>query len=260
MRIRTIKPTFWTNDELAELKPLTRLLFIGLWCLADVRGRLEDRPKRIKAAVLPYDDFDVDAALDELAKSGFVVRYSKDSIPVVQVSGFEKHQRITGKEAETESDFPAHTDAGVEIRAGKQRGSKGETPGTTEGKEGKEGKGGSGQTPSGSGDSQKTTRKRNDTLDALVALCGGDPMQTTPAAWSQASKALSDIRQVCPAVTPEILRQKSEAYRKAHPEWELTVSALAKHWGTLGVIETQPEWMLDAMRSAKAPAVVEVDE
>ena len=106
MRIRTIKPEFFKHDRLAELKPLTRLLFISLWCLADRRGRLEDRPKRIKVECLPYDDCDIDALLWELHNAGFIVRYEAESIPVIEIESFEKHQRITGKEAESESDLP----------------------------------------------------------------------------------------------------------------------------------------------------------
>jgi len=34
---------------------LARLLYPGLWMLADREGRLEDRPLRIKAEILPYD-------------------------------------------------------------------------------------------------------------------------------------------------------------------------------------------------------------
>ena len=30
-RIRSIKPSFWTNEVLAELSPWHRLCFIGLW-------------------------------------------------------------------------------------------------------------------------------------------------------------------------------------------------------------------------------------
>lgn len=132
MRIRTIKPSFWTNDEIAELEPLTRLLFIGLWALADVRGRLEDRPKRIKAAVLPYDDHDIDAALDTLEKAGFLIRYDTGDVSVIQVLNFEKHQRISGKEAETESDFPAFDPSIHDVKPGKQRGSSGEAPGISQ--------------------------------------------------------------------------------------------------------------------------------
>ena len=67
-RSRNIKPGFFLNDELAECDPLARLLFAGLWCIADREGRLEDRPKRIKAEVLPYDDCDVDELLNQLAE------------------------------------------------------------------------------------------------------------------------------------------------------------------------------------------------
>ena len=33
-RARNIKPGFFDNEILGELPALTRLLFIGLWCLA----------------------------------------------------------------------------------------------------------------------------------------------------------------------------------------------------------------------------------
>jgi hypothetical protein len=46
-RSRNIKPGFFTNDELAECHPLGRLLFAGLWTIADKRG-LDDRPKKLK--------------------------------------------------------------------------------------------------------------------------------------------------------------------------------------------------------------------
>ena len=49
------------NEELADLDPIARLLFIYLWMLADREGRLEDRPKRIAGRALPYDrEADVD--------------------------------------------------------------------------------------------------------------------------------------------------------------------------------------------------------
>ena len=117
MRIRTIKPDFFKHDKISDLKPLTRLLFISLWCLADRRGRLEDRPKRIKVECLPYDDCDVDALLWELHNAGFIDRYEVDGVKVIGISSFEKHQRISGKEAESESEFP-----------GKQQGSNREAP------------------------------------------------------------------------------------------------------------------------------------
>jgi len=63
-RARNIKPGFFMDDVLAEIEPLGRILFAGLWCIADREGRLEDRPKRIKAEVLPYDECDMDNLLE----------------------------------------------------------------------------------------------------------------------------------------------------------------------------------------------------
>jgi len=91
-RARNIKPGFFKNEVLAECSPLGRILFAGLWCEADRSGRLEDRPKRIKIACLPYDDCDVDYLLNELAKRGFILRYVVDSTPYIQVLEFSKHQ------------------------------------------------------------------------------------------------------------------------------------------------------------------------
>jgi hypothetical protein len=59
-RSRNIKPGFFTNDELAECNIHARLLFAGLWTIADKEGRLMIVPKN-KAMVLPFDDVDCDA-------------------------------------------------------------------------------------------------------------------------------------------------------------------------------------------------------
>lgn len=104
-RMRTIKPGFFTNDALAELDPFARLLFIGLWTLADREGRLEDRPKRIKAELFPYDDVDADALLTDLAGAGFILRYEvAASGRFIQILNFARHQRPHSREAASE--FP----------------------------------------------------------------------------------------------------------------------------------------------------------
>lgn len=93
MRTRYLKPGFWKNEILAECSPLARLLFAGLWNLADRDGRLEERVKRIKADILPYDKCDVDRLLGELADGGFIIRYQVSDIKVIQIVNFIKHQR-----------------------------------------------------------------------------------------------------------------------------------------------------------------------
>jgi hypothetical protein len=91
-RARNIKPGFFMDDVLAEIEPLGRILFAGLWCIADREGRLEDRPKRIKAEVLPYDECDADDLLEQLNSKGFIIRYEVDGQRYIQVTKFTKHQ------------------------------------------------------------------------------------------------------------------------------------------------------------------------
>lgn len=91
-RSRNIKPGFFSNEDLVDLDFATRLLFAGLWTLADKSGRLEDRPKKIKMGVFPADDVDVDAMLTALAARKFIVRYSVNGVTYIQVANWTKHQ------------------------------------------------------------------------------------------------------------------------------------------------------------------------
>lgn len=101
-RARNIKPAFFANEELAELPFEARLLFIGLWTLADREGRLEDRPKRIKMAVFPADNIDVEPSLDGLHRGGLIERYTIDGVSVIQIPKFVQHQRPHGAEKDSE--------------------------------------------------------------------------------------------------------------------------------------------------------------
>jgi hypothetical protein len=104
-RIRSLKPGFFTNEHLAELPFAVRLLFAGLWTLADREGRLEDRPRRIKAALFPYDDVNVNDMLQALAEKGFVIRYTADGADFLSIPTFLQHQRP--KTDEYPSSIPA---------------------------------------------------------------------------------------------------------------------------------------------------------
>lgn len=105
-RARNIKPGFFRNADLIELPPLTRILFAGLWTLADRAGKLFDRPKQIKMDVLPGDDYDVDSALNDLQKAGFIVRYVIEGKRYLRIENFGKHQNPHCKEPESEIPDP----------------------------------------------------------------------------------------------------------------------------------------------------------
>jgi len=112
-RSRNVKPGLFINDELAEKHPLTRWLFVGLWTIADREGRIEDRVKKIKASCLPFDDHDVDAALNDLASGDdpFIVRYEVDGKKYIQVVNWHRHQSPHVREPE--SSIPCITDKPV---------------------------------------------------------------------------------------------------------------------------------------------------
>lgn len=118
-RSRNIKPGFFENEDLAELPFHTRLLFIGLWTLADRNGRLEDRPKRIMMQLFPLDSFDVDESLEQLVEAGFIVRYGQCERRIktahqrqyIQVINFEKHQ--SPHKTEKDGTIPSPSDIGA---------------------------------------------------------------------------------------------------------------------------------------------------
>jgi hypothetical protein len=99
MRSRNIKPGFLENEYLAECEPLARLLFTGLWMMADREGRLEDRPLRIKRTCLGYDNCDIEDLLGQLARTPngqneppFIIRYQINGTGYIQIVNFRKHQ------------------------------------------------------------------------------------------------------------------------------------------------------------------------
>lgn len=112
-RIRTIKPDFFKNEQVADCSPLDRLFFIGLWTQADREGRVLNRPKRLKAEILPYDTYKVDDGINKLEKAGLIFQYDveidnggqKELVKSIQIINFLKHQKID-KHNEKESEIP----------------------------------------------------------------------------------------------------------------------------------------------------------
>lgn len=109
-RARNIKPALFLNDDLAENNcPLGRLLFIGLWTIADYKGDLEWRAGRIKTQILPYDDCDIKKLAINLDKSGFVRFYSDSEKVYLNITNFVKHQNPHKNERESGSDIPEYS-------------------------------------------------------------------------------------------------------------------------------------------------------
>lgn len=66
-RIRSVHPGQWADDDFVELSLAARLLAIAIRNIADDRGVFEWKPKQIKRACFPADDFGTEALLNELS-------------------------------------------------------------------------------------------------------------------------------------------------------------------------------------------------
>jgi uncharacterized phage protein (TIGR02220 family) len=96
-RIRTIKPDFWTSEQIAELSPIARLLFIGMWNFCDDGGNHPASAKSLKMQIFPGDDFTVATVAEwikELLNNGLIVEYQgNDGKAYWHVTGWH-HQKI----------------------------------------------------------------------------------------------------------------------------------------------------------------------
>lgn len=128
-RIRTVKPEFFTSEDIVSLSPLSRVFYIALWCEADREGRLSWRPRTLKMRYLPGDDCDVDTVAQELIDGGQIILYEVDGAMFAEIPSFKKHQVINNRESE--STLPARVEhASARVKAeGRKEG---------KGKEGKE--------------------------------------------------------------------------------------------------------------------------
>jgi hypothetical protein len=231
MRIRSLKPAFFEDEKLAKLQLDYRVLFAGLWCLGDSEGRLENRPEFIKIKIFPYDAYDVVAGIKALADRGFLTAYETNGRGYLQINNFLKHQRISGNEAATKSEFPAppKTNSGSTLEAlGKHFGSTLEAVNVQEGK-GKEGKGDTDLSPAsprdvsvasasppesgGNGRNGDSVGARNGASEGTRDV-RGPSVEDLVALWNEkASPHLPRVRYVS-----EAIRKMAAARLSSHPD------------------------------------------
>lgn len=95
-RIRSIKPEFWTSEQIVECSTSARLLFVGIWTFSDDGGVHPASVRRLKMEVFPADPF-TDAQMqewiDELIHSKLLVEFESQGIKYWHVTGWH-HQKI----------------------------------------------------------------------------------------------------------------------------------------------------------------------
>jgi hypothetical protein len=95
-RIRSVKPEFWTSEQIAECSPNARLMFIGMWNFCDDYGVHPASCARLKMEVFPADAIssaDVRRMIGELLANGLIQEYEIDGSLYWLVTGFDKHQK-----------------------------------------------------------------------------------------------------------------------------------------------------------------------
>ncbi|HCQ8431081.1 hypothetical protein SK92_00284 [Klebsiella oxytoca] len=96
-RIRTIKPEFWTDEDMAEVSEPACLLAIGLLNYADDEGYFNANPKLIKAAVFPIREpsIPITVLIRELSNCGYLSIFSTpDGKHFGLINNFLKHQVV----------------------------------------------------------------------------------------------------------------------------------------------------------------------
>lgn len=101
-RIRTIKPEFFTSEDIVNLSALARLLYIALWCEADREGRMAWKPKTFKMRYFPADSCSIEKLCDELLDANLVVQYGGYAF----IPAFHAHQHINPREAASQLPEP----------------------------------------------------------------------------------------------------------------------------------------------------------
>lgn len=98
-RIRSIKPEFWTSEQVVSMSRDARLLFIAMWNFADDFGIIPASAKSLKMKALPGDDItieQVNGLIREMIDQGLVVAFEseKDGQQYLEVTGWNRHQRV----------------------------------------------------------------------------------------------------------------------------------------------------------------------
>lgn len=97
MRIRTIKPEFWTHEGLCNCSEFARLLAIALLNWADDEGYFMANPILIRGQVFPFEDDStkIRRGLVELSKVGWIcLGKDAEGREVGCILNFGKHQKI----------------------------------------------------------------------------------------------------------------------------------------------------------------------
>lgn len=97
-RKRMIDPNIWQSEDFSKLSTLGKLVFIGLFSLADDEGRGRCNPVYLKSTLFPYEEgirsADIDKTLSEISSNMSVIFYSYDGSSYYSLLSWNTFQKI----------------------------------------------------------------------------------------------------------------------------------------------------------------------
>lgn len=114
-RKRMIDPNIWQSEDFSKLSTLAKLVFIGLFSLADDEGRGRCNPIYLKSSLFPYEEdirsTDIDKTLSEISSNMSVIFYSCDGSSYYSLLSWNTFQKI---DRPSESKIPEYDEKTME--------------------------------------------------------------------------------------------------------------------------------------------------
>lgn len=116
-RKRMIDPNIWQSEDFGKLSLLAKIVFIGLFSLADDEGRGRANPVYLKSTLFPYEESmrstDITKTLSEISSNMSVDFYSYDGSDYYSLYNWNDWQKI---DKPTNSKLPSFEENNEEIR------------------------------------------------------------------------------------------------------------------------------------------------
>lgn len=118
-RKRMIDPGIWSSEDFSKLTSFSKLVFIGLFSLADDEGRGKANPSYLKSMLFPYEEgirsADIKKTLQEIASTMSVIFYTHDEKEYYALKSWGRFQTINRP---SPSDIPAPASDSVSTHRG----------------------------------------------------------------------------------------------------------------------------------------------
>lgn len=97
-RKRMIDPSIWQSEDFSKLSSLAKIVFIGLFSLADDEGRGRANAIYLKSSLFPYEEglrsTDIEKTLSEISSNMSVIFYSYNESNYYELTSWDRFQKI----------------------------------------------------------------------------------------------------------------------------------------------------------------------